>query len=468
MKIIYGLKFLLIIFLVLSCRPSWITKLPKENKKQIYFTGTSSEKYSKKEAEAAAIDDAVRKMVSYMGLEASLFREDIRTEFYSSIQDQLNMKGTANIYGFSVKEKFIEEIKNEWGEKFYTAHVLVEWPKLQINKEKLLRQSNFNNRIKNAEVLIAEASSVSQNNNFSKFLELYCRAYQEILATNSILIDDVNLQSKRNQLKENIKSRLSNSLDEVEFFSDNDNQTGFLNAPLSNPLKLKIQARSTGAPMSCVPLLAEFVKGEGILSPTQNQTDNNGIALFSVDKILSIDPKNQVRIKIDKTSFSQWFTDVNLDLFCQSFFDKCDQKREDFNYSSTLPVLNIRICCKIENFMLGKETNNKILTKFLKEKLVQNGIRIFQATEETEYWITGTCDTRFASDNEGYVISCYADGELNAIERPSGNIVLSQHLGDIVGFGPDIQQASINALSQLSEQLTEFFINAFLSIINKE
>ena len=142
-------------------KPTWITKIPKDDEEYFYFRGMETEAEKKEDGIANGRNQAIRQIIELLGEKGFIKYDYIRKKDDVTIEDELRMKGYGIVRGAIEKEVYWEKRK-----KGHDVYILVAYPK----KEYMLEQE----RNKELQKIIGSAK-------------------QKFISANSLLIEGENL-----------------------------------------------------------------------------------------------------------------------------------------------------------------------------------------------------------------------------------------------------------------------------------
>lgn len=149
--------------------PDWIGHVPAADENYLYFVGRASGARTLEDAESDAAANAVRQIVTAIGVEASFNYDRLRREADFLLEDRLSLSGGSHIVGLKRMESYYEKqiINTEDSVKAtFNAHVLVRYPRKSLQTEIARLEQESAQRVQTAERLLENALRLEESGSF--------------------------------------------------------------------------------------------------------------------------------------------------------------------------------------------------------------------------------------------------------------------------------------------------------------
>ena len=228
-------------------RPSWVTVPKTEDKIYMYFSGVRTSAESFEAGERDATNQAVKKIIDYLGLKGESKYESLRTEESTRIQDSLKLEGKAEVAGIKLLQTYYEkkEIRNKEGISYkYDIFILLRYPVADIDRVRKLKEFNTKSEAKVALNLYLDALKKREQGNLKDAVSLLNRSRKHLLKLESIYEYNNPEVGSSARLEELIKSELSSltkqilklSLLVIETVNNKPSQSDYFGSVLRNSL----------------------------------------------------------------------------------------------------------------------------------------------------------------------------------------------------------------------------------------
>ncbi|MEA2063707.1 MAG: hypothetical protein U9P14_08425 [Gemmatimonadota bacterium] len=135
--------------------PEWVRRVPETDSEYLYFVGRSTGGITLEGAEQDAAAEALRQIVTMIGLEASWSYERIRSQSRLLLEDRVSLDGGARVVGLKRLETWYEKVlyryRHHTGDSLstrYNASILVRYPVRALAKERKRMEQEAIKRVK--------------------------------------------------------------------------------------------------------------------------------------------------------------------------------------------------------------------------------------------------------------------------------------------------------------------------------
>jgi hypothetical protein len=189
------------------------------------------------------------------------------------------------------------------------------------------------------------------------------------------------------------------------------------------------------------------------------ETDQNGVATFSLNKILAKDPIQQVKIMVDIATIIK--TD-SLNGLLKSVLTNIDAPSTNFR----LVVEPLKIYTNSQEQILGKNLEFNIIEPLLKRKLIESGCNFVTDRKNADYEIKIVANTTDLGVIWGKMLQANINMNISIVDATNNHEIYKNALKDIKGFQLTPENASKDAynnmLSNFWEKVYPEFLNELL------
>lgn len=139
-------------------RPEWVTRVPETDGEYLYFVGRGSGASSLEAAETDAAADAVRQIVTMIGVDGAFSYDRLRHEAGLLLQDRLTLTGSSPVVGLKRISTYYEKSTVTGSAEqraYYDSHLLVRFPVGSLNEARVKLEQDATDRVRKAEYLFA-------------------------------------------------------------------------------------------------------------------------------------------------------------------------------------------------------------------------------------------------------------------------------------------------------------------------
>lgn len=163
--------------------PDWVTVVPQADREYYYFVGRASGKNALEDAETDAVADAIRQVVTMIGLDVKVDYDRLRKEAEVILDDRLVSRGAARISGIKVMESYHRrqaEYRAAELRHIYEAAVLVRWPKGELEMERNRLEQDAVARVSSATRLFRQGLDYESREETFHSLDCFRDALREL------------------------------------------------------------------------------------------------------------------------------------------------------------------------------------------------------------------------------------------------------------------------------------------------
>jgi hypothetical protein len=180
----------------------------------------------------------------------------------------------------------------------------------------------------------------------------------------------------------------------------------------------------------------------------QTQTDQQGVASFSVARILARDPIQLIRLSADVQGIIK--TDsVNFAL--QNVLKNIDEPGTSIRVS----VAPIKIYIETDEQNLSQKMNMHPLETYLKKNLVHAGCNFVGSKEDADYLLTLTANTKGLGIIWGNMQSVALNLTVSLIDHKNNAEIFKDGLRDLKGFQTTPENAGLDAYKTAEQYLAK-------------
>lgn len=146
--------------------PDWTRRVPEADENYLYFVGRATGARTLEDAESDAAANAIRQIVTAIGVEASFTYDRLRKEADLLLQDRLSLSGGSHIIGLKRMESYYEKQIFDEGDSVkatFNGHLLVRYPRESLQTEIARLEQESTVRVQIAEKQMAEALRLEES-----------------------------------------------------------------------------------------------------------------------------------------------------------------------------------------------------------------------------------------------------------------------------------------------------------------
>ncbi|MBI1930234.1 hypothetical protein HYR99_39030 [Candidatus Poribacteria bacterium] len=449
--------------------PGWIN-VPPTDARYMYFVGASSRVSSIATGKKEAVDAALSDLLNYFGFTSQSQYNEKKTELYTQATSEIQMDSVkAQVKGILVQEVYYQE----HDDGTYTVFVLLQYPKAEFQKEKRRMQAEESQQVFQANTVFEGAKAAESRGDLGAAISGYLSTVSLASGVDSGRV-----------LVTLALGRLNTITSELRLLKvSGDGQKANISTGLKAPLVVQavIGSDLSATPVVNLPIQFEFVQGSGILDEGLT-TDTTGQAACRVTRITSFDSQNVVRarIRLDAIQKSATQLEPEMQQRLQPMITLLNERSITFQFAiSTAITKESRTLVWLTEQRLGRSSEESIVGNLLAERLQQAGYNVvslesidtnlLQQLQQVvdpnqlkayrtsfqryvDFLVSGKVSSRQGSHDFG-IISCLADARVQVTSMATGTTIASKNLLGVKGFGETEEQASRDALVNLSEPL---------------
>ncbi|MBN2290168.1 MAG: hypothetical protein JXQ83_12610 [Candidatus Glassbacteria bacterium] len=171
--------------------PKWTVKVPAADEEYLYFVGRATGSTTLEGAEQDAAADALRQVVSMIGLSASVSYERLRREAELLLEDRLAFDGEARVAGLKRLETYYQTVYYRTADSLatrYNASLLVRYPRRSLDLEKARMEQEAARRVTMAGELLAEGAGLESASDADRALDCYLQGLKQLAGPVAILL----------------------------------------------------------------------------------------------------------------------------------------------------------------------------------------------------------------------------------------------------------------------------------------
>jgi hypothetical protein len=248
-------------------------------------------------------------------------------------------------------------------------------------------------------------------------------------------------------------------------------------APLAEPLRLR--AWLGDQPATGLPLRIEAPSQSAVETAGSLRTDENGWAEIAILRLREVPAVLSLRVEPDVDALRP---ERRLDAATEATLRAIAARGVDYRITAERARRPLRVAVLIDERRDASRPQRSLLAAALADRLNRAGFRVVAdrelgermagllgATAEPEpttsvdvqlsglvdVVVTGWCETRPGSDNQGWAVSVLADAEVKAVEVASGEVLASRTMVGRVGFGEREERAEVAAVRALADEIAD-------------
>ncbi len=429
-------------------QPNWVQQRPVNPSYYIgigYANKTLNPTDFQQMAKKRALNDMIGEIKVVVSSNSILSQYQNNANYNQSFATETQVNAQAMVEDFEVVDSW--ENKND----FYIYYKLSKSDYEAAKRRKL--QAAINQSIN----FLDNADQLSYKDNFMQIIRLRIKA---LSALQNYLNEDVATEYKGKQvyLVNEIVNQIQNQLYKLQVKTDVVELKGKIGKPISNPFTASVKLESDNSFVPFVPLTLKANQTKFDYGNSA-ETDQNGVATFSLNKILAKDPIQQVKIMVDIATIIK--TD-SLNGLLKSVLTNIDAPSTNFR----LVVEPLKIYTNSQEQILGKNLEFNIIEPLLKRKLVESGCNFVSDRKNADYEIKIVANTTDLGVIWGKMLQANINMNISIVDATNNHEIYKNALKDIKGFQLTPENASKDAynnmLSNFWEKVYPEFLNELL------
>ena len=301
------------------------------------------------------------------------------------------------------------------------------------------------------------ADRLTYQNNYMQMMRLRIKA---LSALKNYLNEDVATVYKGNEvyLVNEIVSQIQNQLYKLQVKTEVIELKGKIGKPINNPFTASVKLQENNSFVPFVPLTLKATQAKFDFGNSA-ETDQNGIATFSLNRIQAKDPIQQVKIIVDIATIIK---SDSLNGLLKSILTNIDAPSTNFRLS----VEPIKIYTNSKEQILSKNLEFNIIEPQLKRKLVESGCNFVTDRKNADYEIKVIANTIDLGVMWGKMLQANINMNISIVDVKNNQEIYKDALKDIKGFQLTPENASKDAynnmLNKFWEQVYPTFLNELL------
>ena len=299
------------------------------------------------------------------------------------------------------------------------------------------------------------ADKLNLKENFMQIVRLRVKA---LSALQNYLNEDVATIYKGEQvyLVNEIVNQIQNQLYKLQVRTDVVELKGKIGKPIINPFTASVKLNTENLFVPFVPLTLKANQTKFDYGSSA-ETDQNGIATFSLNKILAKDPIQQVKIIVDIATIIK--TD-SLNNLLKNILTNIDAPSTNFR----LVVEPVKIYMNSNEKILDKTMSFNIIEPQLKRKLVESGCNFVTDRKNADYEVKINANTIDLGVMWGKMLQANINMDISIVEVRNDHEIYKNALKDIKGFQLTPENASKDAYNNL---LNNFWEKVYPNFLNE-
>jgi hypothetical protein len=431
-----------------SKQPNWVQQRPVDNK---YYVGVgyANKTLNPADFQSMAKKRALNDMIGEIKVVVST----------NSILSQYQNNNTLNqIFATDTKvnaQAMVEdfEVVDSWENKtdFYIYY------KLSKAEYEATKRRKLQAAIEQSINFLDNADRLSYQNNYMQIIRLRIKA---LSALQNYLNEDVATFYKGNEvyLVNEIVNQIQNQLYQLQVKTDVVELKGKIGKPINNPFTAYVKFTENNTFVPFVPLTLKATQAKFDFGNSA-ETDQNGMATFSLNRIQAKDPIQQVKIMVDIATIIK---SDSLNGLLKSILTNIDAPSTNFR----LVVEPIKIFTNSKEQILSKNIEFNIIEPQLKRKLVESGCNFVTNRTQADYEIKVIANTTDLGILWGKMLQANINMDISIVDVKNNQEIYKDALKDIKGFQLTPENASRDAynnmLSKFWEQVYPTFMNELL------
>ena len=431
-----------------SKQPDWVQQRPV-NVKYYVGVGYANKTLNPADYQAMAKKRALNDMISEIKVVVSS-NSILSQNQNNNVLNQIFATDT-KVMAQAMVEDF--EVIDSWENKsdFYIYY------KLSKDEYEAAKRRKLQAAIEQSINYLENADQLSYQDNFMQIMRLRIKA---LSALQNYLNEDVATvyKGKDVYLVNEIVSQIQKQLYKLQVKTDVTELKGKIGKPINNPFTASVLLVENKTLVPFVPLTLKASQAKFDFGNSA-ETDQNGIATFSLNRIQAKDPIQQVKILVDIATIIK---SDSLNGSLKTILTNIDAPSTNFR----LAVEPIKIYTNCKEQILNKNLEFNIIEPQLKRKLVESGCNFVTNRTNADYEIKVTANTTDLGIMWGKMLQANINMDISIVEVKNNQEIYKDAIKDIKGFQLTPENASRDAynnmLSNFWEKVYPTFLNELL------
>ncbi len=325
------------------------------------------------------------------------------------------------------------------------------------------KQKKINQAIEKALDCMYRADNMDLNTQYVQIFKLRVKA---VIALQNYLNEaiEARYQNKDVYLVNEILGQLQYQLSLIKIIAEEPFMNAVIGKPLDKPIQVKVSLRSKDSSemmLTCLPLLITDEK-QKLHGNVNTETQQDGIAAFGLNRVMSKEPIQILRIKPDLEKLIQ--------------VDSMNNSMRNLLMNMDAPLANVRlkvepikIYMQSEEFNLDKKLSYQIIEPAIKKKLLENGCRFINKKEQADYILNINANTKDQGIMWGTMLQSSIEMQMSLHNVKTEAEVFHESLAGIRGFQITKEKAGMDAyVSLVSELMKKVYPNLEKELFNVE
>ncbi len=444
------------IFMLASCashkankKPTWVNQRPVND---AYYVGVgiAQKNNNTQNYQQAAKKEALNDLISEIKVNVS------SNSVLQSLQNNAEFKQQ---FESMVKITALNEIENyEVVDSWENAEYF--WIYMRLNKSQYaeMRRKRMQNAMARAEDFFARADELDIRSNYVQVLRLKLKALTTI---QEYLNEDLQTEyrGKNVYLVNELISSIQKQLYVISVKSKINLLSGKVGKPIQHPFDVEVFFSDTSNGKLMVPYLPmKMIVEQGKMDfGAQTQTDQGGIASFSVARILARDPIQLLRLTADVQGIIK---NDSINYTLSNVLKNIDAASTTIRVA----VAPIKVFIEADEQNLSHKLTSHPLETFLKKNLVIAGCNFVTDKQEADYLLKLTSNTKPLGAIWGNMQSAALNMSVSLIDNKNQAEIFRDGLQEIKGFQTTPETAGIDAYKTAEQH---FYKNVYPRLLDE-
>jgi hypothetical protein len=438
------LTLLLAVFTLASCashkankKPTWVNQRPVNDAFYV-GVGIAQKNNNTQNYQQAAKKEALNDLISEIKVNVS--SNSVLQSLQNNAEFKQQFESLVKITALNEIENY--EVVDSWENAEYF------WIYMRLNKSQYaeMRRKRMMNAIARAEDFFARTEELDVKTNYVQVLRLKLKALTTI---QDYLNEDLQTEylGKNVYLVNELISSIQKQLYVVSVQSKVSLLSGKVGKPIQHPFDVEVFFTDTNKGKLMVPYLPmKMIVEQGKMDfGAQTQTDQNGIASFSVARILAKDPIQLLRLTADVQGIIK---NDSVNYALSNVLKNIDAPSTTIRVA----VVPIKVFIDADEQNLSYKLNTHPLESFIKKNLVIAGCNFVTDKQEADYLLKLTANTKPLGIIWGNMQTTALNMSISLVDNKNQAEIFRDGLQEIKGFQTTPETAGIDAY-KTAEQL---------------
>lgn len=419
-------------------KPSWVNQRPV-NVAYYVGVGIASKQTNPQNYQQAAKKEALNDLISEIKVNVSsnsvLQQLQTNADFKQQFESQVKITALNEIENY--------DVVGSWEDANYF------WIYMRLNKEQYaeMRRRRMQSAINRALDFLDRANELDERTNYAQVLRMKLKA---LATVQEYLNEDLqtDYRGRTVYLVNEIITSIQSQLYKASVRSTVTLLNGKVGKPIQNPFDAQVFFTDSSKGKLVIPFLPmEMSVDQGKMEfGAHTQTDQQGVASFSVARILAKDPIQLIRLSIDVHDIIK---SDSINFALRNVLNNLDEPSTTIRVA----VIPIKVYMESNEQNLSQPLSTHPLETFFKKNLVNAGCNFVSNKQEADYILRVSANTKAQGIIWGNMQTASLNLSVSLVDNKNSAEIFKDGLQELKGFQTTPENAGIDAYKTAEQQL---------------